>query len=102
MWIFCSITDGNRQSSLNSIFTGIANRVNSEKLRDDHQELMEIYEIPASTKATVNITMDANLEWLRKNSKIIKDFLVSYLNSSGKPFIMLPLIIGSLVVMSIL
>ena len=70
-----SINDRTAYSSLISIFRGIANRVVTDEMFDDFGKLMIRYELTNSTIETLNALIEENLEWIKKNSPIIDNFL---------------------------
>jgi hypothetical protein len=70
-------------SSLNSIFRGIANRVNTNSLLEELIVLIEIYDINATTKNAIMEITNENLHWIATYSDDIQDFLDIFLRNSS-------------------
>ncbi|KAL7025611.1 hypothetical protein ACKWTF_013562 [Chironomus riparius] len=64
-------------STRDSIFRGIANRVITDEMFEDFSKLMTKYELTNSTIASLNALIEENLEWIKKNSPVIDNFLNS-------------------------
>ena len=69
---------------MNSIFSGLANRVTSEEQFIEIEGLMEMYEINEAVKNATIDTMNNNLMWREKYSTKIQEFLDDYLNTATK------------------
>ncbi|XP_070502885.1 uncharacterized protein [Chironomus tepperi] len=71
------INNRNALTSLVSIFRGIANRVVTDEMFEAFTLLMNRYKLTNSTKESLSSIIEVNLDWIKKHSAIIDDFLNS-------------------------
>lgn len=83
-------------SSLNTIFRGIANRINNEELFKELTDLLVIYNINEATANDVKAISVENLTWIATYSGDIQDFLDSFFGngSSASTFSCLVIVFG--------
>lgn len=72
-------------STLNSIFRGIANQINNDRLLKELTDLLVIYNIDDETANDVRKTTDVNLLWIATHSNDIQIFLNNFFRNGSSP-----------------
>jgi formate dehydrogenase maturation protein FdhE len=68
-------------SSLNTIFRGIANRINRQQQLEDLKVLMHIYDTnEATVEAAIDIATE-NLDWIEEHADEVQEFLDDFFNA---------------------
>lgn len=71
-------------STLNSIFRGIANRINTEEQFKEIKDLIHIYDIEKDTEEDIIDIVEENLAWIATYSEEIQEFLDDFFNGSSR------------------
>lgn len=71
--------------SLNSVFLGIASRVNSVSTAKELTDLLVIYNIDEQTADNITVIIEKNLQWLATYSNDIQRFLDDFFRSGSAP-----------------
>ena len=70
------------QSSLDSVFLGIANRVNTQESLKELKDLIWIYNINKATETEIIRITEENLRWIATYSGEVQEFLDDFFNGS--------------------
>jgi hypothetical protein len=85
LFFFISTLSGGRISSLNTIFEEIGKRVTKKEHFEELKRLMSLYTIEASIRNEVESMVSDNLDWIAKNTPVIRGFLQEHsYNNGGK------------------
>jgi hypothetical protein len=80
-----SLLDLNETSSLNSIFFGIARRINTEASLKVLKDLLVIYDIGNNTQANIIAEAEVNLQWIATYSDDVRGFLDDFFRNASSP-----------------
>jgi len=73
------------ESSLDSIFLGIARRVNNNSLLKQLKDLLVIYNIDDAVAVSIVEVAQTNLQWIAMYSSDIQNFLDDFFRSTASP-----------------
>jgi formate dehydrogenase maturation protein FdhE len=75
------LTEIGRLSSLNSVFRGIANRINRQQQLEDLKVLMHIYDINEATEQDAIDIATENLDWIEEHADEVQEFLDDFFSA---------------------